>query len=101
MECNAMQVNNGFRAQPHVDSANKGPSWTCSVGAFTGGMLWKEDSSGSSQCLRPQLGGGLAHLAGCKLRGRMVDTRHAWTCVAEQQIHAVTEEEQPSSLLSV
>eukprot|EP00975_Prorocentrum_lima_P068652 12921886-Prorocentrum_lima.AAC.1 len=34
---------------PHRDGNNRGPSWTISMGTFTGGLLWTEHERGSTQ----------------------------------------------------
>ena len=65
IQFNALTAGNGLPA--HVDSRNEGPSWVCSFGEFTGGVLQRRE------------------------RGEWqdVDHLHRWACLKEGQEHRV------------
>eukprot|EP00975_Prorocentrum_lima_P023253 4891423-Prorocentrum_lima.AAC.1 len=46
-EYTSVQVSVSEGMNPHRDGNNMGPSWTISMGTFTGGLLWIEREKGS------------------------------------------------------
>ena len=44
---NAITVNSGYSARPHVDKRNEGPSMILALGDFRGGRLWIQNANGS------------------------------------------------------
>ena len=45
---NAITINSGYSAKPHVDRRNEGPSMIVALGDFRGGRLWIRDDKGTA-----------------------------------------------------
>ena len=85
----SLQVNRNVQTRMHIDGANSGEAFLCSVGQFEGGMLWCYDPAGTHfQRVPPDAGVGLRPFRGALMRGSLHETRHRFVSIRQNLPHA-------------